>query len=341
MKKLIVLISSFFLLSIAPIFANEIEVQPTMFSRSNAQDRVWVGTFQLVWNDFIDKILFNPVRFKDGNPSIVNDLNKKSFTTDDISDESYYKFAGKVKKNTKKQIKKAIRKKFKETSDILDKLNIDPRSDMYLIYAMLKKDFEFLNAFDKLGNAKFNNSLSAEYFGINKDSDKKLGEGVTVLFYNNKNDFAVKLATLGKDEVYLYKNYANKPFNFIYADMMKKQKYFKGETKFRKVDELKIPNIKFSEEKMFEELMNKRIMGTNLVISQAIETVKFDMNNKGAKLKSEAAMAVMTTSLRPQEELSPRLFYFDSTFNIFLKEKDKKNPYFALRVNDIRKFQRD
>ena len=50
-------------------------------------------------------------------------------------------------------------------------------------------------------------------------------------------------------------------------------------------------------------------------------------------------MAIMTTSLRPQEELSPRLFYFDSTFNIFLKEKDKKNPYFALRVNDISNYQ--
>ena len=78
-------------------------------------------------------------------------------------------------------------------------------------------------------------------------------------------------------------------------------------------------------------------MGTNLVIDQAIETVKFDMNYKGVELKSEAAMTVMTTALLPEEET--RFFNFDNTFVIFLKEKGKKSPYFALRVNDISKFQ--
>ena len=122
--------------------------------------------------------------------------------------------------------------------------------------------------------------------------------------------------------------------------MQKKQKAFRGDITFRKIDELKIPNITLSEEKVFEELTNRRIMGTNLVINQAMQTIKFDMNNKGGKLKSEAAMTVMTTSLLPPEELVPRLFYFDDTFVIFLKEKEKKVPYFALRINDITKFQK-
>ena len=82
----------------------------------------------------------------------------------------------------------------------------------------------------------------------------------------------------------------------------------------------------------------KRIMGTNLVINQAMETIKFDMNNKGVKVKSEAAMTVMTTALAPEEEA--RMFAFDDTFVIFLKEKGKNSPYLALRVNDIEKFQK-
>ena len=64
------------------------------------------------------------------------------------------------------------------------------------------------------------------------------------------------------------------------------------------------------------------------------------MNNKGVKLKSVAAMTVMTTALRPDEDITPRLFYLDNTFVIFLKEKEKRSPYFALRVNDITKFQK-
>ena len=96
--------------------------------------------------------------------------------------------------------------------------------------------------------------------------------------------------------------------------------------------------IKLAEEKAFSELSGKRVMGTNLVINQAMETIQFNMNNKGVELKSEAAMTVMTTSLLPEAE--PRMFYFDDTFVIFLKEVKKSKPYFALRVNDISLYQK-
>jgi hypothetical protein len=43
------------------------------------------------------------------------------------------------------------------------------------------------------------------------------------------------------------------------------------------------------------------------------------------------------TSLRP--DIEKRYFLVDDTFVIFLKEKGKSTPYFALRVNDITKFQ--
>ena len=83
MKKILVLLASVVLFTNIQAYASDIEIQPTMFSRSNAQDRVWVGTFQLVWNDFMDKIIHNPVRFREGNPTLVNELNKQSFTVDD------------------------------------------------------------------------------------------------------------------------------------------------------------------------------------------------------------------------------------------------------------------
>ena len=62
------------------------------------------------------------------------------------------------------------------------------------------------------------------------------------------------------------------------------------------------------------------------------------MNNTGVKLKSEAAITAMMTALAPPEE--PRMFYFDDTFVVFLKEKGKEKPYFALRVYDINNFQK-
>ena len=76
-------------------------------------------------------------------------------------------------------------------------------------------------------------------------------------------------------------------------------------------------------------------MGTNITINKAIESVKFNMDNKGVQLKSEAAMNMEQCISKS----SPRHFYFDDTFVIFLRERDKNNPYFALRVKDITKFQ--
>ena len=337
MKKILLVISALLLFNTFAMAAS-IEVLPTMRSRTNAQDRVWVGTFQIVWNDFMDKIVHNPVRFREGTPVYVHELNKQEFTADDISEKTFYRYTGKVTKKTKKQITKAIKKKFKETSDLLDKLDLTPGNDRLLVYAMLKKDFEFTKAFDKLGVSSFGKTQKSEYFGIDAKSDNSLGEGVRVLFYNSPYDYAVVLSTKDKDEVYLYKNASNKPFNYIYAEMLKKEKSYKGDIKFANNDELKVPNIKFFEEKSFEELTGKRIMGTNLVIDQAMETVKFNMDYKGVELKSEAAMTVMTTALLPENK--PRKFYFDNTFVLFLKEKNKTNPYFALRVNDIEKFQK-
>lgn len=338
MKKLLGLFFALIITANIQSFAAGVEIQPTMQSRSNAQDRVWVGTFQLVWNDFMDRVIHNPVRFREGTPVMVQELNKQLFTTDDISDSSYYKITAKVTNNTKKQISKAIRKKFKESSDILDKLDLTPRNDKYIIYAMLKKDFEFKNEFNKLGKSAFGEDQTAEYFGVKKGSKDEFGSGVKVLFYNDKDDFAVMLTTKTNDEVYLYKNSANKEFYYLYADMLKKQDAYQGSKEFGNDDELKVPNIKLFEEKAFKELAGRRVMGTNLQIDQAIETIKFEMDNKGVKLKSEAAMTFMKMSLMPDDE--QRLFYLDDTFVIFLKEKGKKNPYFALRVHDINKFQK-
>ena len=324
------------LIMFSPAFAGNIEILPTMQSKTNVQDRVWVGTFQLVWNDFMDKIAFTQIKFPAGTPIMVNELNRQAFTEDDLSEKCFYKYVGKIKRNTKNVIAKNIKKKFNATSDILDKLDLTPSKDRFLIYAMLNKDFEFTNPFDKLGRLNFRDQ-EAEFFGIDNNSNKELDDSVRVLFYNNPSDFAVVLDTNKKDEVFLYKTSNTKTFNYIYSDMFKKSQAYEGDNKFGENDELRVPNIKFFEERDFEELANKRVKGTNLIIEQALESVKFEMNNYGVKLKSEAAMTAMTTALLPPEE--PRLFYLDDTFVMFLKEKGKNKPYFALRVHDISNFQ--
>lgn len=336
-RKFLLLFLLLSFISFNSAFASTIDILPTMRSKSNVQDKVWVGAFQLVWNDFMNKIAFNTIHFPDGTPQSVRELNKQEFTEDDISPKYCYKYIGKIKKNTAKIITKSIKRKFNETSDIINKFDLTPSDDRFLIYTMMKKDFKFPCEFDKLGKDSFRGKYT-EFFGLTNESTNEQRAMVNVLFYNNPQDFAISVKTKGVDEIYLYKTNNTNTFNCLYSDMNKKQANYRGETYLTADDVVKIPNLSFFEEKSFDELSNKRVKGTNIIIQQAIESVRFDLDNQGVKLKSEAGLSFATTSLRP--ESSKKFLIFNDTFIIFVKEKGKTNPYFALRVHNIENFQK-
>ena len=315
----------------------EFVLVPTMKSKTEQQNRAWIGTFQIVWNEFQDNIIKGPIKFVDDekNP-MVKELNKQRFKADMLSKNTYYKTYGLISPELKKRIETELMEKFNETSDILGMIDWTPEPQKYLIYAMLKKDFKFITAFDKLKSARFSRFLGkVDYFGIDEDSDNSLGDMVNVLFYDSKDDFAVAIKTEGKDIVYLYRTDDNKTFDRLYSDMMMKKAGYLGWHEFNEKDELRIPNINLYRMQSYPDLTKKQIKGTDLMIDDAIQTVEFKMNNEGVKLKSEAAIIAKTCAALPADEVEPRKFYFDDTFVLFLQEYDKKLPYFALRVYDL------
>ncbi len=310
-----------------------IEVLPTMNTQSTAQNRIWVGTFQLVWNELTDKIVKAPVKFFDFDSQMATDLNQKQFKKSNINAKSYYVKSGIVSPALKAEIEKNIKAKFNETSEILKMFDFAYNPDKIFVYAMLKKDFKFTNAFDKLSTSNFGNSREmVNYFGINDNSNKKLYKNVNVLFYNGYDDFAVKLYTKGKDEVLLYRTNADETFDKYYAEMNEKTTKYSGDRNFVKNDTLTVPDIKLYQETSFDELEGHQIIGTNMQIDKTIETVDFRMNNEGVKLKSEAAIMVRCTSLAPRDG---RDFTFNNNFVLFLVEKGQKTPYYAMKVSDV------
>ena len=312
---------------------NSIEVLPTMNTQSTAQNRIWVGTFQLVWNELTDKIVKAPVKFLDFDSQMANNLNQKLFKKSNLNEKSYYVKSGIVSPALKAEIEKNIKSKFHETSDILKMFDFTYNPEKIFVYAMLKKDFRFTNAFDKLATGNFGNSQEkVKYFGINDNSNPKLYKNVNVLFYNDDNDFAVKLYTKGKDEVLLYRTNDDKTFDKYYAELNDKTAKYSGDKNFVKNDTLTIPDIKLYQETSFNELEGHQIVGTNMQIDKTIETVDFRMNNKGVKLKSEAAIMLRCMSLAPREG---RDFTFNNNFVLFLIEKNQNTPYYAMKVSDV------
>ena len=343
MKKFLTILFLLMFTTILGAFAqnNALEILTLFSSKSNSQNKLWVGTFQLAYNDMINNIVKRDIKFQGESPSYnLKGLNKGEFNKSMLDENSYYTSYGLVSFEEKEKIKNGIKEKFNETSDILDSIDWTPEPFKYYAYAMLKKEFEFLEPFDELQNSSFNNSKKEyKYFGINKKSKGILDENVKVLFYNNENDYAVQLLTKSGDVLYLYRNDSDDKLNSLYNKMKKQSEKFKGEKIFLSKDTLKVPNLKINEERKYPELCNKKIKGTDLYFSDAIETIQLEMNNKGAKVKSEAAI-IMKMALAPNfVNEKPRHFNFDKTFVLFLVDKGKNDPYLALGVKNLENLQ--
>jgi len=327
---------------------------PTMLDEITT-DSIWCGTFQLVWNDMKNEVVGGDVVFGDGNPAMVDNLNKETFKSDMLSDDYYYKTYGLKTLELKSKIEQGIKDKFNEISDVLDDLDWsddgvndpnNPNVDRYLFYAMLKRNFEYQHELMKLDKQKFANQENVAFFGTKGAESGAYGQ-FKVLFYNSKDDFAIQINTKDRDEVIFVKNPEGKTFNDIYENMNSKMKAYQGSRSFQRsnnyIDDFKAPNLTMNEKREYKEFVGHKfptIKGEG-EIKAAIQTVQFKINEKGGEIKSEAVIDVLDTMSFAPEPKQPeyRYFYLDDTFTIFLRETGRAQPYFAARINDITKFQ--
>ena len=327
-----------------------ITIVPTMDDKITT-DSSWCATFQLVWNDMKNEIVKTDVVF---NPQLemVENLNKETFKENMISNEYYFKTYGLKTKKLKEEIEKGIKEKFNQTSDILKDFDwseealddpTNPNLRRYFFYTMLYREFEYKSKFSVLDNAKFGEYEDIKYFGVNKNSKEAVRKQIEVLFYNSKNDFAVKIKTKDNDEVIFYKNPEGETFKEIYDSMMKKTNEYEESRKKKKKDLFMAPILSFNVKREYKELENKKFNtadGNIAMIEKAIQSIKFSLDETGGKVKSEAGVdSWKTTSMAGEEKT--RYFNVNDTFALFLKEEKRDVPYLALRVDDIRKYQKN
>lgn len=312
----------------------QVSMTPIYTSKISTIDnnKIWCGTFNLVWNDFINDVVGKEIIFEDGDSELANELNKQIFTAKELSENSYFKIHGNANIDLKNKIESGIKQKFNEDSEILDKIDWG-NTDAYVLYAILKKEFNYLEKFQVLENGKFGDSEEkVQYFGLEPDKNQESRKNVEVLFYNSKNDFAIKLKTKEKEEVFLYKTTGeNKSFEENYQEMLEKKIKYDGEKEWQKNDTLKIPFIKIKDVINYDELCGRYIKDSNSYIEQALQTIEFELNNVGGSVKSEAVIQVLQNIVLE----NGKEFIFDDDFILYLKEESGEKPYLALKVDNI------
>lgn len=306
--------------------------------KSANTNHIWVGTFQLVWNEFAEKFTDNGrVEFIEGNTPLVEELNQKVFTKKDLSPEDYYMIVEETSPELKEKIKKEVYEKFNiDVTKTLEQMNFK-LTPSNTIYTILVKNFSFKHSFQKLKSEPFNNSTEkVKYFGIDKENNILAKENVEILFYNSQNEFAIQLNTKENEQIILYKTEQNKTFPEYQQIIEENTKQYTGKRKMQEGEELKIPYIKVDTQMNYEELCNKELKRKQGgYIMAAIQNVRFSLDETGGSVISEGTMKDITKSEQKENSIKElREFYFDKDFVMFLKEADKEKPYLALKVND-------
>lgn len=105
----------------------------------------------------MNNVIGGKIEFEDGYSELANELNKQIFTVEELNSNSYFKTHGDATFELKSQIENGIKQKFNENSEILDKVEWE-NSDAYVLYAMLKKEFNYLEKFPTLKDNTFGGS---------------------------------------------------------------------------------------------------------------------------------------------------------------------------------------
>lgn len=294
---------------------------------------VYCSTFQLAWNELIDKIIKEDIKLQN-EPTMVGILNKKYASKADLSDNSYVATAGYGKQNIINKINEALTRKFgKNAPKVNDRLGPED----IIAYAYLYKNLVFNPAFENLKNPiKFNSAYDVKGFGIDKVEDKhrKIAEQITIPYYKNSDEFVVKLTpNCSNDEIFLAK-VAPKATLFDTLNYVQSKNNSANPEYLETGDSLQIPKFDFKLEKSYDELVNKYLLNKNFkdyYIAKAIQNIDFKLNEKGAILKSEAKIVVAMGCLPAQQH---KYLILDKPFLIYLKEKQSNNPYLVIWVDN-------
>jgi hypothetical protein len=304
---------------------------------------IWCGTLQLAWNEAI-KLVGEKLQFEN-QPPIVDLLNRQDFTGTDLDPAGYVALADFERNHVEAEIRAALQKTFHGAAspELIPPVPPHPGPDDFVAYAYLFKNLAFEQPFMDVAPIDFGRAKlkSFGYFGGYRSLWEKLVRQVTICSYNSPDDFVIKLETKAKgDELILAKvpplstrNPTGPSFSGTIDAVLARaapRQAIPPETD----DDLAIPKFNFNLHRDFSELEGLILnpspaakIKSKLVLVKAEQLVRFQLNEKGAVLKSEALVAEAGGA-------PPHIMIFNKPFLILMKRADSPQPYFAMWVGN-------
>jgi hypothetical protein len=328
-------------LKIAPEKLNVTYITPHLDASLGVGTNVlWCGTMQLAWNEACD-LVGGELHFDQDHPMVMA-LNQRSFTKESIDAASYVAMAGFVKTNIHQSIRHAIQKKFGDSfkPGFVPGKNLTPRPQDFVAYACLYKHLAFPTAFERLDEDLNFDGVPVGAFGLAtfKPVYTNLYPQVLILDYQNEDDFVIELKTKSEgDRLILAKVPAQQTLAETVAHVRARASGTNAEPATRD-DLLLVPRMKFDLTRSFPEIEGRQLVATNaslatdLILLSAVQNTRFEMNEQGVELRSEAHAAFGCSKRNiptPKHQM-----IFNKPFLIILERANARMPYFALWVDN-------
>ena len=329
-KKIIIIIIS--VIAVALLVFGIISLYNHTHTRQKYEDKlvqieqgdIYSSAFPIAWEQ-LKGIMRRDISYSGEKSKLLEELNKSENEKDNVSEDKYYVVVEKNSQDLKKAIIENVGTKYSiDARGMLDNRNFKDNEKSFTLFAKLDPQFSFTPAFDKLTqNSTFADGTNEiSYFGVAQNSSDKARESIKVLFYNDKNDFAIKISA-DTEEIILYRtDKLDGAFDELYEKVKNKKTRALAEK-----ESVLIPYISLETLISYDELCNRTIQGTNkLFVQNALQSIKFELGQEGSLAAQSAIME--------GAETSDKSFNFNDKFVIFVKETEKAEPYFSLKIKD-------
>ena len=308
------------------------------------RNAVYCANFQLAWDRLREAVVRAPVELK-GAPEMARELNQRGFPRDSLAEDACVAMAGRLSDNILAEIRSQMAAKFPAVTPRLVPDAKQTGTDGLVAYAYLQKRLPFATDFDRLkqplrfhaadGDANVA-SFGIETFASHDRREKSLREQVTVLDYVGPEDFVLQLNTQ-RDAIVLAKVPRAATLAEALAAVQARIAQPLGRDVQKELDleePLVIPLLSLFVEREYTELIGRTVLNpgfTTQFIEDAVQLIRFQLDESGAILESEAAVVTLNGDEPPPE---PRRFVFDRPFLIYLLERQAKQPYFVMWVEN-------
>jgi hypothetical protein len=301
---------------------------------------LWCGTFQLAWNSACE-LAGGDLHFDRDHPMVAA-LNQHAFTSNSLDIASYVSGAGFVRDHIHESLRAEVDGKFHGAFNPrgIPPASLTPRPQDFIAYACLYKLLTFPVPFERLDESLVFGGVKVRAFGLGREykaSHDSMYPQMLIYDYQSEDDFVLELKTKQEgDRIFLAKTSPGRMLSDTVAKVRERIAQKPGEAAIRN-DIFIVPRINFEITREYAELENRLLIpaATNiakdLLLLGAVQQTRFEMNEKGVELRSEANMAFGCA--KPARATNHRMI-FDKPFLILMERAGAPMPYFALWVDN-------